>query len=74
MTFSLFVVNLLDVVVDQQAVILQAEFSVVTDWWLDGLLALVLLLRVAETCEIAALQDLSCSRPLLRIHLQHLQD
>lgn len=74
LTLSLLVVDLFDVVVDQQAVILEAEFSVVADWWLDGLLAFVLLLRVAETCEVATLQDLSCSRPLLGVHLQHLQD
>lgn len=74
LTLSLLVVDLLDVVVDQQAVILEAEFSIVTDWWLDGLLAFVLLLGVAETCEVAALQDLSRSRPLLGVNLQHLQD
>lgn len=72
--FSFLVVDLLDVVVDQQPVILQAELRVIADWGLDGLLAFVLLLWVAETGEVAALQDLGSSRPLLRVDLQHFQD
>lgn len=61
-------------IVDQQPVILQAELRVIADWGLDGLLAFVLLLWVAETGEVAALQDLGSSRPLLRVDLQHFQD
>lgn len=69
MTLPLLVVDLFNVVVDQQPVILKAEFSVVTNWGLDDLLALELLLRIAEACEVAAPQDLSGSRPLPRVHL-----
>lgn len=61
-------------VVDQQSVVLQAKFCVITDRRSYGLLAFVLFLWVAETGKVAALQDFCSSWAFFWVDLQHFQD